>query len=76
MTSRSFWETLLKCYEQILNFIIRKFKSCFPLGKGLEKIIDGKDEFVDGKASQASRNVVKNFIVMGALHTALHILCT
>ena len=36
-------------YERILNFIIRKFKSYLPQGKRLEKIIDGKGEFIGGK---------------------------
>ena len=61
-------------YERILNFIIRKFKSYLPLGKRLEKIIGGQGEFIGGKG--VSRNVVKNFIVMGALHITLRTLCT
>ena len=36
-------------YERILNFIIRKFKSYLPRGKRLEKVIDGKGEFIGGK---------------------------
>ena len=31
------------------KFQIRKFKSYFPQGKRLKKIIDGKGEFIDGK---------------------------
>ena len=63
-------------YERILNFIIRKFKSYLPLGKRLKKLLMEKANLLVEKASQAPRNVVKNFISMGALHTTLRTLCT
>ena len=63
-------------YERILNFIIRKFKSYLPRGKRLKKLLMEKANLLVEKASQAPRNVVKNFIPMGALHTTLRTLCT
>ena len=72
MTSKGVYEPLIKSYEQILNLRILKFKSYFPLGKQL--VIDGKSKIIDGKGVSAPRNVEKLFIVMGALHTALHTL--
>ena len=52
-----------------------KFKSYFPLGKRLKKNIVRKSEFIDEKASQSHRNLVKSCFVMGALHTAVLSLC-
>ena len=49
MPSKGLQEPLIKSYEQILNFIIRKFKRYFPLEKRLKKIIVGKGEFIDEK---------------------------
>ena len=76
MTSKVVQEPLIMRYEQILNFIIRKFKSSLPLVKRLKKLLMEKANLLVEKASQAPRNVVKIFIPMGALHTTLRTLCT
>ena len=73
MSLRGFKEPLLKSNEQILNLIIRKFKSYFPPGKRLG--VDGNAKLLMENSSQPFRNVVKFFIAMVALHTALHTLC-
>ena len=74
MTSKGVYEPLIQSYEQILSLKILKFKSYFPNRKRL--VIDGKSKIIDGKGVSAPRNVERFFIVMGALHTALHTLCT
>ena len=53
-----------------------KIKSYFPLENGSKNLFMEKANLLMEKASQAFRNVVKNFIVMGALNTTLRILCT
>ena len=52
MTSRGFEEPLIKCYEQILNFIIQKLKSYFSPGIRIAKFIDGKRVSVPPKRSE------------------------
>ena len=48
---KDFYKPLIKSYEHILNLIIRKVKSYFPLGKRL--VIDGKSEIIDRKGVSA-----------------------
>ena len=57
-------------YEQILNLRIWKFKSYFPHENG--SLLIDKAKLLMEKGSQPHRNIEKFFIVLSALHTALH----
>ena len=74
ITSKGVQEPLIKSYEQILNLRFRKFKSYFPLENS--SLMKKKAKLLMDKGSQPHRKVVKFFIMMGTLHTALHVWCT
>ena len=60
----------------ILNFKFGNFRAMSPCENGSKKLLMEKANLLMEKASQARRNVVKNFIVMRALNTTLRILYT
>ena len=60
---------MIKSYEQISNFIIRKFKRYFLPGKRLKKNIVGKGEVIDGNGvsdpqkTKNTKNLTKKAIL-------------
>ena len=71
MSSKGFYEPLIKSYEQILNLITRKCKSYFHLGK--RPAIDGESEIMDRKGVSAPQKRSEFFHCYGCFTYFMYI---